>query len=295
MSCVLVTGSGSGIGLATTLTLARTGHHVYATMRNPEKATMLRETVDREKLSATVLALDVNSDESVANAISAIRSQTGCPDVLVNNAGIEAMGSVEELPFEAFRATMETNYFGALRSIRACLPEMRERRSGCIVNVTSIAGHIASSPMAPYAASKFALEALSEALAQEVKPWNIRVAIVEPGVIDTPMARRAAADPVKSRYPQLRRFAAMFEASLANPTPPSLVAEKIREIIESGTWQLRHPVGPDAQAFLTWRESMTDEEWVNWGALDDDAWYERFRRDFGMDARPKRERKSAGA
>jgi NAD(P)-dependent dehydrogenase (short-subunit alcohol dehydrogenase family) len=181
MSCVLVTGSGSGIGLATTLTLARTGHHVYGTMRNPERAAMLRETVNREKLSATVLALDVNSDESVAKAMSAIRSQTGCPDVLVNNAGIEAMGSVEELPFEAFRATMETNYLGALRSIQACLPEMRERRSGCIVNVTSIAGHIASSPMAPYAASKFALEAVSEALAQEVKPFNMRVAIRRAG------------------------------------------------------------------------------------------------------------------
>ena len=295
MSRILVTGTNSGIGLETVLALARAGHTVYATMRNPEKGKGLRETVEKEKLPVSILALDVNSDESVAHAISTIRSQTECPDVLVNNAGIEAMGSVEELPLESFRVTMETNYFGALRCIKACLPDMRERRSGCIINVKSIAGRLASSPMAPYAASKFALEAASEALAQELKPFHIRVAIVEPGVIDTPMARRASEDPVESHYRQSRRFAAMFEASLDKPTPPSLVAEKIREIIESGTSQLRHPVGPDAQPFLSWRQSMTDEEWVNWGALDDEAWYEGFQEDFGVDARPKKAQRSAGA
>src|SRR6266436_5873963 len=109
------------------------------------------------------------------------RSAEGAPlDVLVNNAGVERHGSIEELPMEAFRSTMETNYFGALRCIRAVLPGMRERRSGCIVNVTSVAGRLATAPMAPYTASKFALEALSEVLAQEMKPFNVRVAIVEP-------------------------------------------------------------------------------------------------------------------
>jgi hypothetical protein len=102
------------------------------------------------------------------------------------------------------------------------------------------------------------------------------------------MARRLEAPPGLSHYPQCRRVAGMFEASLANPTTPSLVAEKIREIIESGTWQLRHPVGPDAEPFLRWRESMTDEEWITWGALDDDAWYDRVQNDFGLDARPKK-------
>ena len=90
---------------------------------------------------------------------------------------------------EAFRATMETNYFGAVRCIRQVVPHMRERSSGCIVNVTSVAGKISSSPLGAYSASKFALEALSEALAQEMKPFGVRVAIVEPGVIDTPMSR----------------------------------------------------------------------------------------------------------
>jgi NAD(P)-dependent dehydrogenase (short-subunit alcohol dehydrogenase family) len=237
-----------------------------------------------------VLALDVDSDQSVESAITQVRSKAGPIDVLINNAGIERSGSIEELPFEAFRSAMETNYFGALRCIRACITEMRERRSGCIINVSSVAGRIASSPLAPYAASKFALEALSEGLAQEMKPFNVRVAIVEPGIIDTPMSRRISDPAEQTRYANVRRFHRLFEASLAAPTPPTLVAEKIREIIESGTWQLRHPVGPTAVPFLEWRASMNDEEWVNWAALDDDAWSERVQRDFGLDVKPKRER-----
>ena len=295
MSSVLLTGTSSGIGLATALNLSRAGHTVYATMRNPDRATQLRETVAKEKLPVSVLTMDVDSDESVAAAASTIRSQAGHIDVLVNNAGIERRGSIEELPLEDFRATMETNYFGALRCIRTFLPEMRERRSGCIINVTSIAGRIACSPLAPYSASKFALEALSEALAQEAKPFNIRVAILQPGIIDTAMARRIEAPSGESHYPQGRRFAGLFGASLEKPTPPDLVAEKIREIIDSGTWQLRHPVGPDSVPFLGWRAAMTDEEWVNWGALDDDAWYDRVQNDFGLDAHPKDRRHRAGA
>src|SRR5262249_52983361 len=104
MSCVLVTGCSSGIGFAKALTLGRAGHRVYATMRTPGRAApVLRESIEKEKLPISILALDVDSDESVANAVSAIRSEAGPIDVLVNNAGIERMGSIEELPFEAFR------------------------------------------------------------------------------------------------------------------------------------------------------------------------------------------------
>ena len=294
MSKVLITGTSSGIGFETAIVLGRAGHTVYATMRNAERGSALQKVVEKERLPISILTMDVDSDESVGAATSAIRSQTGWIDVLVNNAGIERTGSIEGLASDDFKATMETNYFGALRSIRAWLPDMRKRQSGCIINVTSVAGRIACSPLAPYAASKFALEALSEALAQEVKPFNVRVAVVQPGIIDTAMARRVEDAPTDTAYPQVRRFGQMFEASLENPTPPTIVAEKIREIIESGTWKLRHPVGPDAQAFLDWRSSMTDEEWVNWGALDDEAWYERVAKDFGLDARSKR-RPATGA
>jgi NAD(P)-dependent dehydrogenase (short-subunit alcohol dehydrogenase family) len=188
---------------------------------------------------------------------------------------------------------METNYFGPVRSIRAWLADMRKRQSGCIINVTSVAGRIACSPLAPYSASKYALEALSEALAQELKPFNVRVAVVQPGIIDTAMARRIEEVATDAAYPQVRRFGHMFEASLEKPTPPTVVAEKIREIIESGTQKLRHPVGPDAEGFLGWRASLTDEDWVEWGALPDEAWYERVATDFGLDAGSKR-RPAAG-
>ena len=288
MAKVLITGTSSGIGYQTALVLARAGHTVYATMRNLERGAALRNAAEQERLPVSIIKMDVDSDDSVEAATSSIRAQTDCIDVLVNNAGIERTGSIEGLALDGFKATMETNYFGPIRTIRAWLPDMRKRQSGCIINVTSVAGKISCSPLTPYCASKFALEALSEGLAQEVQPFNIRVAIVEPGIIDTPMARhieRVAAD---AAYPQVRRFGHMFEASLDNPTPPTIVAEKIREIIESGTRKLRHPVGPDAEAFLGWRASLNDEQWVEWGSLPDDAWYERVAKDFGLDARAKR-------
>jgi len=194
---------------------------------------------------------------------------------------------VEETPLGVFRAVMETNYFGVIRCIQAVLPSMRQRRSGCIINVSSISGRIAMAPMTPYQASKFALEGLSEGLAQELKPFNIRVAIVEPGIIDTPAARLIADYHSRSSYPHEQRFAALFTASLQTERPASMVGQTILEIAESGTSQLRHPAGPDGAAFLDWRKSLNDEEWIAWGALEDDAWYERMKQDFGMDLRPR--------
>src|SRR6187431_1763700 len=175
MSTVLITGTSSGIGLETAVVLGRAGHTVYATMRNLERGAVLRGVVEKEALPISIVKMDVDSDESVDEATSAIKTRTACIDVLVNNAGIERAGSIEGLALDDFRATMETNYFGPLRTIRAWLPDMRQRQSGCIINITSVAGKIACSPLTPYAATKFALEALSEGLAQEVKPFNIRV------------------------------------------------------------------------------------------------------------------------
>lgn len=245
--------------------------------------------VQKEKLPVSIIKMDVDSDDSVTAAVATATAQGGFIQALVNNAGLEANGSIEEMPLKTFRSVMETNYFGPLRCIKACLPEMRKRQSGCIVNLSSVAGRFAASPMGPYTTSKFALEAISEVLAQEVKAFNVRVAIVEPGVIDTPMARRAAQPPADSPYPQHRRFAAMFVASLGNPVPPSLVAETIREIIESETTQLRHPLGPSAAGLLQWRASMSDEDFVSWGALQDSDWYDRVHKEFGLDARPRGE------
>lgn len=286
MASVLVTGTNSGIGLATTLVLGRAGHQVYATVRDPSRASQLAEVVDKERLPVSMLTMDVDLDESVKQTIDQIYASGRDIDTLVNNAGIERLGSVEDLPIEVFRAAMETNYFGALRCIKALLPRMRQNRNGCIVNLASVAGRIAVSPFAPYNASKYALEALSEVLAQEVKPFNIRVAIVEPGMIDTPMAERIATPAGASYYPQRARIAGLFRAALPNANAPVVVAEKIREIIESGTWQLRHLAGADAQAFLDWRAARNDEAWIDLFAAEDDVWYDSIRSDFGIDTRP---------
>jgi NAD(P)-dependent dehydrogenase (short-subunit alcohol dehydrogenase family) len=274
MTSVLITGTSRGIGLETALAFGRAGHRVHATMRNPSQSPALAETAAREKLPITVSTMDVDSDQSVYDAITAILKD-GPIDVLVNNAGVEGVGPVEEFPLASFRAIMETNYFGALRCIQAVVPEMRAKQSGRIINVTSVAGRICCPPLTSYCASKWALEALSEGLAGELKTFNIRVAIVEPGIIDTAMARRIG-DPVPgSPYGQTARFSALFTNSLKNPVPPSVVAEKILEVATSESWQLRHPVGPDAVPFLEWRNKMTDEEWIETQAGDDASFFAR--------------------
>jgi len=293
MAYVLITGTSKGIGFESALMFARAGHHVYATMRNPAGAPQLADIAAREKLPITISQMDVDSDDSVRRAISDIHYATGPVDVLVNNAGIEMTGSIEELPLSQFRSVMETNYFGALRCIQAVVPHMRQRRSGCIINISSVAGRISNSPLTPYMATKFALEALSEGLAGEMKMFNVRVAVVEPGITDTEMAHRIKSEST-SPYPQHNRMAAIFEASLRqHPVPPSEVAKTILEVYESGTWQLRHPVGPGAEGFLQWRKSFTDEEWATLWSADDETWYARIEKDFGMDTRPKEMRRAA--
>lgn len=286
MAVAIVTGSSTGIGQASAVTLARAGHTVYATMRNPEEGGgELRAVAANEKLPLRFVTLDVDSDQSVRCAFTGILAEAGRIDALVNNAGIGNMGPVEETPIEIFRGVMETNFFGALRCMQAVLPGMREQRAGCIVNVTSVAGRYSSSPQAPYAASKFALEALSECLAQEMKSFGVRVAIVEPGVIATPIFGKVGEAPKATRYPQQRRLMELFRASLEKPVSPYVVGEKIRDIVDSGTWQLRHPVGPDAAPLLAWRASMTDEQWVDWGAQSDEAWVASVRQTFGLDVK----------
>ena len=202
--------------------------------------------------------------------------------MLVNNAGIGGGGATEETPMAVFRDVMETNYFGALRCIQAVVPGMRERRSGCIVNVTSVLGRFSMAPQAPYSSSKFALEAASESLAQEMKAFGVRVAIVEPGVIATAIFGKVQQPSADSKYPHSRRGYELFRASLENPVSPYVVGEEIREIVESGTWKLRHLIGPDAEGFLAWRASMSDEQWVEWGALSDDQWVEYVRQNFHL-------------
>jgi NAD(P)-dependent dehydrogenase (short-subunit alcohol dehydrogenase family) len=285
MAIALVTGTSSGIGLATAVSLARGGHTVIATMRNLESAGDLQKIVAAENLPVTLAALNVDDDSSVNSVVSKVLSESGRIDVLVNNAGIGGGGSIEEMPLERFREVMETNFFGSLRCIKAVIPAMRERRHGCIINVTSISGRIALAPQAAYAASKWAFEALSECLAQEMKAFNIRVAIIEPGVIATPIFGKARPSPKDSPYPHARRQTALFTASLGKPTSPYVVGEQILQIVDNDSWQLRHPVGPDAVPFLNWRASKTDEEIINLAGATDEEYKTIVKQDFGLDVK----------
>jgi NAD(P)-dependent dehydrogenase (short-subunit alcohol dehydrogenase family) len=268
--------------MATAVSLARAGHTVYAGMRNPQLEGELHRTVAHENLPVRIVAHDVDGDESARNAIERVLADEGQVDVLVNNAGVAVMGPVEETPLAAFRSTMETNFFGALRCIQAVLPSMRRRGRGCIVNVSSVAGRFAIAPQAPYSASKWALEALSECLAQEVKSFGIRVAIVEPGVIATPIFGKATPGSQGSPYPHTRRLNELFRASLEHPVSPFVVGDTIRDIVDSGTGILRHPVGPDAAGLLQWRASLTDEQMVAWGTMSDAEWVAYVRSTFGL-------------
>lgn len=274
MATILITGCSKGIGFESALAFARAGHNVLATMRNPENSPALAQIAASESLPIAVSQMDVDSDDSVRNGTASLLAQ-GPIDVLVNNAGVEAVGSVEEQPLSQFRAIMETNYFGVIRCVQAVIPLMRQRQSGCIMNISSIAGRFSCPPFASYCASKWALEAFSESLASEMKTFNVRVALVESGIIDTAMARRIATPVAESPYRQGARFATIFSRSLQQPVPPSLVAEKILEVANSGTWQLRHLVGLDAGSLTEWRKGMTDEEWIDVNAADDATFFAR--------------------
>jgi NAD(P)-dependent dehydrogenase (short-subunit alcohol dehydrogenase family) len=285
MRSVIITGANRGIGFATAIAFAKAGYKVFATTRNKENAKELKALSEEGSLDIEICKMDVDNDASVEECIGGILKEHGSVDVLVNNAGIERNGSIEELSMEDFKAVMETNYFGALRCIKMVLPSMRENRNGSIINITSIAGRIANTPLGAYAASKFALEGLSESLAQEVKPFNIRVSVIEPGIINTDMAN-SISHRGNSIYMQPNRFGGLFIASLKSPTPSTLVADKIVEVAEDNGGILRHPIGPDALPFIQWRNSMSDEEWINWNAADDEVWYDSVQELFGLNARP---------
>ncbi|HVN79988.1 MAG TPA: SDR family oxidoreductase [Terriglobia bacterium] len=292
MAVVLITGTSSGIGLATALHFARKGYEVYASLRRPETAQELVQTVAEEQLPVTLVTLDVDVDASVQQGIDSVLKKAGHIDVLVNNAGIAHSGAIEEVPLAIAKQIFETNYWGTIRLIQAVLPTMRARRSGSIVNVTSVAGRLALATHGHYCASKFALEAASELLAQEVCAFNIRVAIIEPGVVPTPIfakgrqSREALPpNPISAYYADhLRRLRKLFQKQLQQPTPPTRVAEVIEHAVTTKHPQLRYVVGEDARILLKGRQQITDEEWVANGLpMSDEEYFDLMVKRYGKD------------
>lgn len=181
----IVTGSSSGIGYETALTLARNGFLTYATMRNLSKSDNIKSVTNKEKLPIRINQLDVTDDVSVNNAIRTIVSEAGRIDVLVNNAGYGLVGAFEDLSIQEIKDLYETNVFGVVRVTQAVLPTMRRQQSGIIVNVSSGAGIFGYPGGSSYVSTKFALEGLSESISYELESFGIKVVLIEPGFIKT--------------------------------------------------------------------------------------------------------------
>ncbi|MFT5011691.1 MAG: NAD(P)-dependent dehydrogenase (short-subunit alcohol dehydrogenase family) [Patiriisocius sp.] len=286
MKIAVVTGTSTGIGLTTSLHLARNGYQVFAGMRNVAKATALKDAASAESLSVEVIQLDVCDKDSVAAAFQLIE-QTGPVDVLVNNAGIGGSAPLELTPDDEHRQMFETNYFGVVNCIQAVLPSMRERGTGCIVNITSAVGLMATPNQIAYSASKWALECLGEALAHEVFRFGVRVVNVEPGVIMTNIFENSAEqtryDKTSPYQPVMRRNGKVFMAGFKREIQPIKVAEAILEAITTEQYQLRWPVGPDAEGFMEARHKVRAEDWVEMGGdLSDTEYNEKFLELFGV-------------
>jgi NAD(P)-dependent dehydrogenase (short-subunit alcohol dehydrogenase family) len=248
----IVTGCSTGIGRATAVELTARGYEVIATARR-------LDALDDLKVART-LALDVDSDEAVAAA----RQAVGPVDVLVNNAGFGVEGPVEAVPLSDVRRMFETNFFGAARMIQAFVPAMREQGSGAVVNVSSVAG-IAAGPMSGfYSASKFALEALSEALHIEVGHFGVRVVVIEPGSIETSFGTNLVDHRLQpGPYEPLARLweGAMETLGGGQPPPgPELVASVIADALESDAYRLRRPVGSDAELVSSARQGVSYDD-----------------------------------
>ncbi|MBL4679105.1 MAG: SDR family oxidoreductase [Pseudomonadales bacterium] len=286
MKIAVVTGTSTGIGLSTSLHLARAGYQVFAGMRNLGKASQLKEAAEKENLSIEIIQLDICDSNSVDTAFNLI-SKAGPVDLLVNNAGIGGASPLELTPEDEHKQMFETNYFGSVRCIKAILPSMRERRSGCIVNITSAVGLLATPNQIAYSASKWALECLGEALAHEVYRFGVRVVNVEPGVILTNIFENSAEqtryDKTSPYQPIMRRNGKVFAAGFKRAVSPDLVAETILEAVTTDDYRLRWPVGPDAEGLMAARNQIPAEEWVKMGDdLSDSEYNEKYESFFGI-------------
>jgi NAD(P)-dependent dehydrogenase (short-subunit alcohol dehydrogenase family) len=282
----VVTGANSGIGRATSIRLSLAGHRVVGTVRSVVRAEKLRAMADEAGATVELVELDVGDDDSVRRGFAEIMERTGRVDHLVNNAGVGGNAVAEECPPQLYLDVMNVDLCGAIRCLQAVLPQMRARRSGTIVNVTSIAGRLAAIAQSPYVASKWALEGVSEGLAQELAPFGIRVAVIEPGVTKSAIfAKNVDAPNSTGAYDApYRRMFQFYAAGMAQATDPFEVADVILHAIETDDPRLRYAVSWGARELIEGRRRLSDEAWVALGAIEDDADYAvAFRDAFGVD------------
>ncbi|HEY8768512.1 MAG TPA: SDR family oxidoreductase [Dehalococcoidia bacterium] len=259
----LITGcSAGGIGHSLATLLAGKGYRVLATVRSPAKAEGLEDDAKSNGWDLKILQLDVRDDASVKAAVA----EAGHVDILVNNAGFEVWGPVEEMTVDDIKDQFETNVYGPFRMITAIVPQMRNRGEGVIINVSSIAGVTGAPLNGLYAASKWALEALSEAIHFELVHFGVRTHLIEPGPVETPFGanRRlvGAAAGKESPYAELvtewEKVGERLDPG-GTPTQPEDVANVILEAIEVGD-KLRYPVGQTTNLIVAARKAMSFEQ-----------------------------------
>jgi NAD(P)-dependent dehydrogenase (short-subunit alcohol dehydrogenase family) len=257
-------------------------------MRNPDTGSAeLEAAAKAENLKINIAQLDVNDNASVERAVDAVLVEAGRIDVLVNNAGIGPLSVVERTTDAEAHEIFETNFFGALRMIRAVLPGMREQRSGTIVQISSVAGKVAAQGSGLYAASKHALEALSESLALETRQFGIRVAIIEPGFFKTPIIGKATGalhlDGSSPYAVSEARVAAIYGQGGTIGGEPETVAQIIENAVTTADPKLRYTAGVDADVFIRGRFAGTDEDWLPFGdEKSDEEFWADFARRFPM-------------
>ncbi|MGQ0833260.1 MAG: SDR family oxidoreductase [Microthrixaceae bacterium] len=263
---VLITGCSSGIGLEAALAFARSGDTTVASMRDLSKADALMKRAADEGLAIDLVQLDVTDEASIATAVATVEERHGGIDVIVNNAGVGYDGALETIELDRARAVLEANLWGPVQVTRAVLPSMRARRSGVIINVTSVAGRVPGTPFQGfYAASKHGMNALSEALCQEVEPFGIRVACIEPGFFQTQINVNAEDDtqafgPYEAQYRWVKSF---FDQSIeTGGGDPAVVATAIVAAANDAATPLHVLVGDDAVMFVDLVTSLgTYEAW----------------------------------
>ncbi len=286
--CV-VTGANSGIGRATAIHLAAQGYTVYGTVRSLDKATKLQAMAQAAGVEVPLVELDVADDDSVRAGFADLFERTGgVVDVLVNNAGVGGNAVAEECTPAMYLDVMNINLCGPARCWQQVLPGMRARGRGAIVNVTSVTGRIAALAQSPYVASKWALEGVSEELAQEVAPFGVRVAIIEPGITKSAIFAKNIDTPNQTGAydAQYRRMFQMYAAGLGHATDPVEVGKVVHGAITAASPTLRHTVSWGGPELVNGRAAITDEQWVAMGLPEsDDDYYDAFQAAFGMDLR----------
>lgn len=295
MRVALVTGSSTGIGFEASLALSRNGIHTFATMRDSHKSEAIKKKAHEERLPLEVLEMDVDNEDSVREAVHRIFDEKKRIDILVNNAGYGLFGALEDLSIAEIKKQFETNYFGAVRTIKEVLPSMRKQRSGIIINISSIAGVVGIPGESIYSSSKFALEGLSESISYELIPYGIKMVLIEPGVINSnfvPNIRYSNNAEKKSKQKShteqngansggsdlnheiekgstslhysntIDAFLSHYYSAMKNAPPPTLVSAVIIEAIMKATissqYLFRYTVGEDSKSLAAAKKNMTD-------------------------------------